>query len=141
MFDLHNNVKVLNAETGLLSNDTALVLSADRAGYRSVELFLLTGTLADAAATFVILVEDSADNSAWAAVADDFLAGLEIPTGETLDQADDNKVIKIGYVGAKRYIRITVTPTGNADASPYSLLVLGGHAQVAPITTQVTTNA
>lgn len=141
MFDLHNNIKVLNAKTGLLSNDTAQTITFDRSGYRAVELLIATGALGDAAATFVFLVEDSADNSSFAAVSDDFLAGLEIPTGETLDQADDNKVFKIGYVGVKRYVRLTVTPTGNADASPFSLIALGARPQVAPITTQVTTNA
>ncbi len=137
MMDLHNNIKVLNSKAGTLSNDTAVQIVADRAGYLSVELFWITGALGDAAATFTILVEDSADNVTFAAVADDFLLGLEIPAGETLDQGDDNKAFKIGYAGVKRYVRLTVTPAGNADASPYALLAIGGHPRVAPITNQV----
>ena len=34
-----------------------------------------------------------------------------------LDFADDNKAFKIGYIGPKRYVRVTITPannTGNA---------------------------
>lgn len=141
MYDLHNNIKVLNAKTGLLSNDVAQTITLDRQGFRSVELLILTGALGDAAATFVRLVEDSSDNSTFSAVSDDFLLGLEVVAGDAFDQADDNKVYKIGYNGTKRYVRLTITPTGNADASPFALLGIGGHPQVAPQTTQVTTNA
>jgi hypothetical protein len=140
MRDIHNNIKVLNAKTGLLSNDVAQTITFDRAGYLALELFILTGVLGDAAATFVRLVEDSDDNSVFAAVADDFLLGLEVVAADAFDQADDNKVYKIGYVGVKRYVRLTITPTGNADASPFALLAIGGTPLVAPIAAQVTTN-
>jgi len=135
MYDLHNNIKVLNTKAGTLSNDTALVITADLKGYLSAELLIITGALGDANMTFALLVEDSADNTTFAAVVDDYLLGVEAP--ETLDFADDNKAIKIGYAGPKRYLKLTVTPAGNTDPSPYALVARGRNPRVAPITTQV----
>lgn len=137
MYDIHNNVKVLASKVGLLSNNTAVVATADVLGFLGLQFYVQSGAFADADMTFAILVEDSADNSTFAAVADDFLLGLEIPAAGALDYTFDNKVMKIGYAGAKRYVRLTLTPAANTDASPYAILAMGNNPRVAPITTQV----
>ncbi len=137
MYDFHNNSKVLASKVGTLSNNTAVVATADTQGFLGLEFFVQSGTFADADMTFAILVEDSSDNSNWSAVADNFLLGLEIPASGSLDYTFDNKTMKIGYAGANRYVRLTLTPSANTDASPYAILGIGVKPRVAPYTTQI----
>ena len=54
---------------------------------------------------------DQSDLSDAAAVTDDMLLGTEVLAGFQFD--DDNECRKIGYVGIKRYVRVTVTPANN----------------------------
>lgn len=134
MRDLHNNIKVLDNTCVTITDNTAQVCTADRAGFESVEFLVALGTIADADATLTALVEDSDDNSTWAAVADDFLLGVE---AMGLDFADDLATAKIGYVGGKRYVRITVTPAANTGSLPIAIVAVGGHPIRGAQTTQV----
>lgn len=109
--------------------DNAAILSAiiDRLGYESLTFAIVTGTNTDVNATFAVLVEDG-DNSGLsdnAAVADDFLVGTEALAGFTF--ADDVECRKVGYIGAKRYVRLTITPTGNDSGNIFlaAIAVLG----------------
>ena len=114
--DIHNNLHFVPLITPAAARtDNTAIVSAiiDTFGYESVELVLITGANTDANATFAVLVEDG-DNSGLsdnAAVADAQLIGLESAAGFTF--ADDGECRKIGYVGIKRYVRMTVTPSGN----------------------------
>lgn len=115
--DLHNNIypKTLFPPLAAQTNsDTARVSAIiDTAGYDGVELILINGTNTDTNATFAVLVEDGdssslADN---AAVDDAYLLGTEALAGFTFTH--DTLTRKIGYIGIKRYVRVTVTPSGN----------------------------
>lgn len=116
--DLHNDLKWSMAEPPVAAqtnSDAALVSTVlDCSGFFVNEFLGLVGTLTDAGVTTVILVEesDASDMTGAVAVADADLLGVE--TGAAFTQASDNKAIKIGYRGSKRYIRVTITPTGNA---------------------------
>lgn len=114
--DIHNNSHYVPLITPVAArtDDTAIVSAIiDTAGYESLELVLLTGANTDVNATFAVLVEDgNASNlSDNAAVDDKFLLGTEV--GAAFTFADDGECRKIGYVGPKRYVRVTVTPSGN----------------------------
>lgn len=135
MFDLHNNCAVLDSINASVGDDTAQVVSASRAGWGSVEFIGVMGSIADANATFSVLVEDSADDSSWAAVDDAFLLGTE--AGAAFVFSDDNKSVKIGYAGAKKYVRCTVTPSGNGSAAILGMIMLGAHPLKAPNATQL----
>lgn len=95
--------------------DNTAVVSAivDTKGYNSCALLIITGTNTDANATFAVLIEDGNDSSLTdnAAVDDVDLNGTEALAGFTY--ADDVECRKIGYVGPKRYVRATITPSGN----------------------------
>lgn len=116
--DLHNDMKWSMAEppvAALTNLDTPYVSTILDTSTHFVNEFLgLIGTCTDAGFTTAILVEEGDDSalSDAAEVADSDLLGTE--TGAAFTQASDNKAIKIGYRGSKRYIRVTVTPTGNA---------------------------
>lgn len=115
--DLHNNVypKALFPPIAAQTNaDTARVSNIiDTAGYESLELVLVNGTNTDTNATFTVLVEDGDDStlSDNAAVDDAYLLGTEVLASFTF--ANDGICRKIGYIGLKRYVRMTVTPSGN----------------------------
>ncbi len=107
-----------------VSDNTAQVSQVfDRVGYSAVALLIAAGSLADADATFTVLIEESDDNSTFSAVSDDDLNGTEALASFQFD--DDNEPRKIGYVGIKRYIRATITPANNASAALLSALWLG----------------
>lgn len=134
--DLHNNLKFSRGLSPVAAgtDNTAYVSQIlDTANFNSAEFVILTGANTDADATFTVLVEDG-DNSALsdaAAVADAFLLGLE--SGASFTYADDNQTRKIGYIGPKRYVRVTITPSGNNSGNIYiaGVWVQGG-ARVAP---------
>ncbi len=139
MHDLHNNIKCSLAEppVAAVTDDTAFVSSIlDTANFGSAEFVGIFGTNTDANATFTVLVEDG-DNSSLtdnAAVDDVFLLGVE---AMSLDFADDNSVFKIGYIGPKRYVRVTVTPSGNSGNIFFAGIWIQGHPRKGPLSTQV----
>lgn len=118
MRDMHNNMKYSRglSPVGVQTNSDAAFVSqiVDTAGFDATEFVILVGANTDADATFTVLVEDgdAANLSDNAAVADAYLLGTEAQASFTA-AADDNTVKKIGYIGPKRYVRVTVTPSGN----------------------------
>lgn len=130
MKDLHNKLHFVPLITPVAARtDNTAIVSAiiDRKGFESLELVIVTGANTDANATFAVLVEDG-DNGALsdnAAVADTQLLGTEAVAGFTF--SDDGECRKIGYVGDKRYVRVTVTPSGNDSGNIFlaGVAVLG----------------
>lgn len=127
MRDLHNNLDPNGSATSNLSDNTAVVSGiVDLQGYEGVEFFIVTGTLADVDATFTTLLEEGDDSglSDAAAVADIDLLGTEALASFTF--ADDDSIFKLGYIGTKRYVRLTVTPANNTGAAPITILPVRG---------------
>lgn len=135
MRDLFNNVNPTGiAATGVITvtDNTAIVSGVvDTQGYDSVMFVVATGTLADADATFTVLLEDGDDSglSDNAAVADADMLGTEALAGFTF--AEDASALKIGYKGVKRYCRLTVTPAANTGSAPVAIIGLLGHPNYA----------
>lgn len=116
MRDLHNHIhpKVLFEPVAAITDNTPRVSEIiDMQGYDACEFVLITGTDADADATFAVTVDegDAANLSDAAAVAAADLLGTLALAGYNF--ADDKECRKIGYVGGKRYVRVTVTPSAN----------------------------
>jgi len=134
MIDFHNSIKVSRAISPVsVADNTAQVSQIlDTANFNANELVIALGSLADADATFVVLMEEgeAANLSDAAAVADADLLGTEVQASFQFD--DDNKTKKIGYLGAKRYIRATITPANNASAALISAVWLQVGARVEP---------
>lgn len=121
------------------ADNTATVGQAiDGLGFDSVSYIIATGSLADADATFTPLLEESADNSSWSAVADADMvsqtSGTAPETAAAFQFDDDNEVRKIGYIGTKRYTRLTITPANNASAGLWSAVAILSRASRVPIT-------
>ena len=95
----------------------------DHLGYDSVSYLILTGSIADADATFTVLLEEGdVSNLSDAAAVDDAdlvsqVLGTAPETAAAFQFDDDNEVRKVGYIGTKRYSRLTITPVNNASAA------------------------
>lgn len=136
MSELHNNIKVSRAisPAAAVTNNTAWVSQIlDTANFQNHELVIAIGELADADATFTVLMEesDASDLSGGNAVADADLLGTEAQASFTF--AHDDQTRKIGYKGAKRYIRATITPANNTGNAFVSALWLQSGARKAPV--------
>lgn len=124
--DLPHNLKLISGKIVVPTDNTAIVSAiVDTKDYERVMFAIVTGTLADAGATFTPLLEEgsASDLSGGTAVADADMIGTE--AAATFDQDDDNSVYGLGYIGDERYIRLTVTPAGNASAAPIGIIALG----------------
>lgn len=134
MKDLMNSVHVKRVLSPVSVADTTAQVGQiiDRKGFESLTYVIATGSIADADATFTVLLEegDASNLSDAAAVADADLLGTEALAAFQYD--DDNETRKLGYIGSKRYTRLTITPVNNASAALLSAVAVLGHPQTAP---------
>lgn len=135
MRDLASNIHLKQAIVPIAArtDNTAIVSSIlDTLGYGSAMFGLVLGTNTDANATFVVLLEESNDSgmSGATAVADKDMIGTELLAGFQFD--DDTECRKLGYIGSKRYIRCTITPSGNDSGNIFlaAVWVLGKPSSV-----------
>lgn len=134
LHDIHNKftVRTMIAPIDPGTGNTALVSSIiDTQGYDGAELVVQLGVIADADVTFTFLLEDG-DNSALSDNATVAAAGIlgTLPTGVQFDS--DNSIRKFGYIGNKRYFRLTITPAANTGAWPVSAMAIMGRPHVLP---------
>jgi hypothetical protein len=129
---MHGIKVLLSLAPVVESGNTALVSAiVDTRGYDSCTFYIGAGVLADAAATFTALLEDGDDSglSDNAGVADiDLLpSGTGQEAAASFTEADDGLIKRIGYIGSKRYVRLTVTPANNASSAPFAVMCVLGH--------------
>lgn len=124
MRDIASKTTLKSAIAPQVATDNTPIVSSilDRQGCLGVSLDVVLGTIADADVTATVLLEESdAANMAGAAAVDDAdLVGTEALAGFKFD--NDGQCRKLGYVGAKRYIRATVTPANNAGNLPIAAI-------------------
>ena len=98
---------------------------SDMADQLALEWVIITGTLADADATFAVTMDegDVSDLTGSNAVATADMLGTLAAASFTF--ADDNKVFKIGYIGIKRYVRLTITPSANTGNADIAVVAIG----------------
>lgn len=134
MKELMNKIHPLRviAPVSVADNTAQVGQVIDKVGFESLTYVIGLGSIADPDATFVVLLEesDAADMSGAVAVADADLVGTEALAGFRFD--DDNETRKLGYIGAKRYTRLTITPVNNAAAALLSAVAILGHPMVSP---------
>ena len=94
--------------------------SFEIADYHSVGVIIDAGAWTDGTHTFT--VQESDDNSTWAAVAD---ADLYYDSEPVIDgAADDDQKYKIGYKGNKRYMRVITVVSGATTGAIYGALIV-----------------
>lgn len=135
MHDLFNSInpKVGVAPAAAITDNTAVASGwIDMLGYHSLTWLIVSGNDADADVTFGVSMQhaDASDQSDAAAVAStDLLGTLALAS---YGFADDAKVFKVGYVGNKRYCKLTVTPANNTGNFFATVIALQGHPDIAP---------
>lgn len=138
LVDLHNNIELRRAisPTRVTDNTAEVSEIIDLQNRGSLEFLIACGAIADSDATFTILVEDGDDSglSDAAAVDDAFLLGTE--AGAAFQFDDDDEIRKIGYIGPKRYVRLTITPASNTGDADISAVAVLGHARKGPQSSQ-----
>ncbi|KFC73203.1 hypothetical protein FG93_01947 [Bosea sp. LC85] len=135
MRDLANHLHVKRAisPAAAVTDNTPFVSQIiDRAGYNELMFAIQAGAIADADAVITALVEhgNAANLSDAAAVPDTQLTGTEAQAGLTF--ANDDACRKIGYVGGKQYVRLTLTPANNAGNIFLSAVAILSGSRYAP---------
>lgn len=136
---LHNHSYAAMIKPIVVSDNSPQVggwLAVDR--YESLTFGIMTGTLADADATFMVLVEDADadDQSDAAPVADTWLIsqvdGAAPEAAASFDHTNTT-VRRIGYVGHKKYVRVTITPANNSSAAALACFAVRGNPHFRPL--------
>lgn len=126
------NVTGSGTSTVAMVDEDATAVCVDLKGVDAINIDIMTQTVTDAgtASGFTFQIEESDDTTAanFTAVADADLVGLESLLAVTADTDDDAFVGSIGYIGSKRYIRVTTTGTTGTDAK--SSIFFTGRAEV-----------
>jgi hypothetical protein len=135
MRDLMNAIHLARAlsPTAAVTDNTAFVSQiVDRRGHESLVFAILTGSLADADATFAVTMSHGDDPALGdaEAVPDDQILGSLAAAGFAF--GDDDEVRKLGYRGPRRYVRLTVTPSGNSGAAYVAAIAILGHPATQP---------
>ena len=121
VFDTRNDAEYGMGLSATLSGTTKAEGDwIDMLGWKSVTFSVGTGTVTDAgtASGFSFQVEEGDDttDAGATAVADADLVGTEAALTVTSNN-DDNKMIgSIGYIGSKRYVRMTAVGTTGTNA-------------------------
>ena len=138
MRDFANGIEVRRAisPAAAFADNTVITSQiVDLLGFQKAVFAIALGALA-AGANFAVTVEHGEDP----ALADATAVPAVILTGTlasaSFDSTAANKVRKIGYVGSKRYVRLKITPAGNAAPSFISATAILGMPRFAPTAAQ-----
>lgn len=121
VFDTRNDAEYGMGLSATLSGTTKAEGDwIDMQGWQSVTFSVGTGTVTDAgtASGFSFQVEEGDDttDAGATAVADADLVGSESDLTVTSDDDDDKMIGSIGYIGSKRYVRMTAVGTTGTNA-------------------------
>ncbi len=119
-------VKALNIAS-IATNTTTVGPSIDTTGFESITLFIELGARTDG--TFLPVVQGSDDNSTFADVTDGFLIGTEAEA--SLNTA--NTIKSIGYVGKRRYVRLSIVSSGVTSGATVSATAILADAVKRPV--------
>ena len=135
---MKDTTNVLNPLNAIAPQSTAVntaIVSGiiDTQGFESAMFMLHYGALF-AGSSFAVTLEHGNDPALadTAAPAATDLIGTLANAGGTQAGGLANSTRKLGYIGGKRYLRITVTPAANGATSFLSVAVVKGHPTAAP---------
>lgn len=131
--DIYNNLNDLVAFTtqAVTTDTTTAGAIIDTQGFSSLLFVMLAGTLTDGTYTPLIEHGDDSGLSDAAAVPDDQLNGTE--AGAAFAATDDDVTKSIGYVGDKRYVRLSLVSASTTSGGTLSAVALRGTPNLAPV--------
>tara|TARA_R110000787_G_scaffold7296_6_gene25062 strand:- start:17559 stop:17972 length:414 start_codon:yes stop_codon:yes gene_type:complete len=133
MQDLHHSMtSLVGMDLAAITSDTTTVGNIiDRAAKEAVEFVILSGTVTDGSYAPLVEHGDAANLSDAATVPATELLGTAAEA--TIGAGDDDQAgKKIGYMGGKRYVRLSLVSTGTTTGGTNmgSVVVLGHPAHV-----------
>lgn len=143
MKDLHSNISPVAVLHAVAVEATGNSGDIDLAGFNSAEILVDAGADAgtglSSSHNLVFTLQHADDDGtgsagSYANVAAADVLGVTPASGVvlTIDSTDeDNTLYRIGYVGGKRFIKLTWTETG-VVSMPMSVIVVKGHPQSGP---------
>lgn len=131
MRDMKNNVVGMPT----ISPQTSLVAitgtGVNRAGYESVTALINVGPLTHGEFTFNLMESDE-DANYTAVAAADLIGSAPVVN----DLGDDNSVLRVGYKGQKKWVRLDMAVTAQSPSLttglPVAAQILLGHPLTAP---------
>lgn len=129
-FDMHNDVlaKVAKNTAAISTSTTTTGVIIDTNGYESLEFIVQSGAYTDGTYTPLIEESDAANLSGSNAVADEDLLGLEADAAVSAA----NTVKRIGYIGHKRYVRLSLVSTSVTSGATLGATAILGRPAVRP---------
>lgn len=116
--------KALNIQA-ITASSTVVGNSIDTKGFESLTFLYEVGARTDG--TFTVLIQDSDDDSTFADVVDNFLIGTE----SAINTA--NTIKKIGYVGKKRYVKLSFVASAVTSGATVSATAILSHSATNPV--------
>lgn len=141
MFDTLHNIGFAEAIAPVVvANNTVQTGNwIDRSGFNSLTFAIQTGAIATEGATFAVTMQeaDESDFSDAAVVADadciSMESGVAAQTAASFTGANAQSVFKIGYIGMKRYVQLTITPASNTGNAALAAVACLGHSAIRPV--------
>jgi len=139
MKDLYNHIEFVQAIKPVLVLDNTVPAAAtvDLAGFNSAVIELSVGLKSADTGTITLKAEHS-DATSFADVAAADMQGVTPAEGViyTIDADSDDstsRIVKFGYVGGKRYLKLTIAEVGaNANGVILGVTVVKGHGLDVP---------
>lgn len=125
------SVVALTPRAAIATNTTTAGAIIDLKGYESCTFSIISGVLTDGAYAVLIEEGDAANLSDAAAVADADLVGTEAAAG--FASTDDSTSKTIGYVGTKRYVRLSIVSTSTSSGGFLAATAILGNPHNAPV--------
>ena len=149
MRDLHSNVGIahaISAQTVTSGGGAVNSGDVDLQGFGSAEIVLNIGAnggdTLNGTNYFEVLIEHADDDGtgaagAYAAVEADDVIGVTPASGVVVtidDAAEDELSYNVGYIGDKRFVKVTITPNGTlTNGNPMSCDIVKGNPKLSPV--------
>lgn len=140
--DLHNNARGVLAINPVALGTTGAItgLVIDRQGYGGVEFFITYGSVTTTGTTAAVTIKEGDVTGTLTSVADSDLVGTEAAAAlaaTTPRTAGSTKeyVERIGYVGVKRYVQVSLNHTGTTSVGVVGAIAVLHNPAVAPTAT------
>lgn len=141
MMDVHNNIDVVRTIAPVAVGTTGTGQTGkvvDRNGYQGVEFLISYGTITSTAAVFTVVAKEGDVTGTMTSIANADLLGTEsaagIAAGARTSNSNKNVSKRLGYIGIKRYVSLSISSTATAG-TPVSAEVLLTNPRKAPVAT------
>ena len=141
MMDVHNNIDVVRTIAPVAVGTTGTGQTGkvvDRNGYQGVEFLISYGAITSTAAVFTVVAKEGDATGTMTSIANADLLGTEsaagIAAGARTSNSNKNVSKRLGYIGIKRYVSLSISSTATAG-TPVSAEVLLTNPRKAPVAT------